>query len=112
MCRLESQAAENVALKQRAEGYRKEAGALESRLALIKAQRNKLLVAFEGLAGLHRHQDCIRLLPHANVMSAVTVCLYGFAVKGNAKCPCPCPSCQIFNCMPLWIFSLCYRLFA
>lgn len=55
MCRLESQAAENVALKQRAEGYRKEAGVLESRLALIKAQRNKLLVAFEGLAGLHRH---------------------------------------------------------
>ncbi len=55
MCRLESQAAENVALKQRAEGYRNEAGALESRLALIKAQRNKLLVAFEGLAGLHRH---------------------------------------------------------
>jgi len=55
MCRLESQAAENVALKQRAEGYRNEAGALESRLALIKAQRNKLLVAFEGLAGMHRH---------------------------------------------------------
>ena len=51
--RLESQAAENVALKQRAESYRSEAGALESRLALIKAQRNKLLAAFEGLAGTH-----------------------------------------------------------
>ena len=53
MCsgRLESQAAENMALKQRAEGYRNEAGALESRLALIKAQRNKLLAAFEGFAG-------------------------------------------------------------
>ena len=49
--RLESQAAENMALKQRAEGYRTEAGALESRLALIKAQRNKLLAAFEGFAG-------------------------------------------------------------
>jgi len=84
MCRLESQAAENVALKQRAEGYRKEAGALESRLALIKAQRNKLLVAFEGLAGLHRHQDCIHLLPHA--MCAVTLCLYGFAVNRLKQC--------------------------
>lgn len=50
--RLESQAAENMALKQRAEGYRNEAGALESRLALIKAQRNKLLAAFEGFQGL------------------------------------------------------------
>lgn len=40
-----------MALKQRAEGYRSEAGALESRLALIKAQRNKLLAAFEGFAG-------------------------------------------------------------
>lgn len=49
--RLENQAAENMALKQRAEGYRNEAGALESRLALIKAQRNKLLAAFEGFAG-------------------------------------------------------------
>ena len=42
-----------MALKQRAEGYHSEAGALESRLALIKAQRNKLLAAFEGLAGTH-----------------------------------------------------------
>lgn len=41
-----------MALKQRAEGYRNEAGALESKLALIKAQRNKLLAAFEGLAGI------------------------------------------------------------
>lgn len=49
--RLEAQSAENVALKQRAEGYRSEAGALEAKLAAIKAQRNKLLAAFEGLAG-------------------------------------------------------------
>ena len=89
MCRLESQAAENVALKQRAEGYCKEAGALESRLALIKAQRNKLLVAFEGLAGLHRHSDCIRLLPHANAMSTVTPCLYSFAVSSLQQCQMP-----------------------
>ena len=49
--RLEAQSAENVALKQRAEGYRSEAGALEAKLAAIKRQRNKLLAAFEGLAG-------------------------------------------------------------
>ena len=46
-----ARAAENMARKQRAEGYRTEAGALESRLALIKPQRNKLLAAFEGFAG-------------------------------------------------------------
>ena len=40
-----------MALKQRAEGYRNETGALEHKLALIKAQRNKLLAAFEGFAG-------------------------------------------------------------
>ena len=44
-----------MALKQRAEAYRSEAGALESRLALIKAQRNKLLAAFEGFAGTPRY---------------------------------------------------------
>lgn len=57
MCnfRLESQSAENVALKHKAEAYRSEAGALESKLALIKAQRNKLLAAFEGLAGQFLH---------------------------------------------------------
>lgn len=51
--RLEAQSHENVALKQRAEGYRSEAGALEAKLSAIKAQRNKLLAAFEGLAGQH-----------------------------------------------------------
>ena len=90
MRRLESQAAENVALKQRAEGYRNEAGSLESRLALIKAQRNKLLVAFEGLAGLHRRWDCTHLLPHllphANARSAVTLCLCSFAVNSLQQC--------------------------
>lgn len=69
--RLESQAAENVALKQRAEGYRNEAGALESRLALIKAQRNKLLAAFEGLAGMHMGLLWACLLPCYNSMSAL-----------------------------------------
>ena len=47
-----------MALKQRAEGYRSEAAALESRLALIKAQRNKLLAAFEGLAGMCPLHSC------------------------------------------------------
>lgn len=58
IARLESQAAENVALKARAEGYAREAQGLEGRLALIKAQRNKLLAAFEGLTGLHSLHCC------------------------------------------------------
>ena len=51
-----------MALKQRAEGFHREAGALEARLALIKAQRNKLLAAFEGFAGTDLHR-CLAVMP-------------------------------------------------
>ena len=74
--RLESQAAENVALKHRAEGYRNEAGALESRLALIKAQRNKLLAAFEGFAG----QSCNHHHHHHHL--ATSICMQFHAQPG------------------------------
>ena len=71
--RLESQAAENMALKQKAEGYRNEAGALESRLALIKAQRNKLLAAFEGFAGNSLYVCIYNLFKKRYICASTTV---------------------------------------
>lgn len=66
-----------MALKQRAEGYRTEAGALERRLALIKAQRNKLLAAFEGFQGT------VTLLCNSTRLHKCLLCNY-IILAGNS----------------------------
>ena len=51
LCRLEEQANSNQDLQQQLQRQQLQAGSLEARLAAMQAQRDKLLMAFEGLAG-------------------------------------------------------------
>ena len=72
LCRLEEQANSNQELQQKLQRQQLQASSLEARLAAMQAQRDKLLMAFEGLAGtlglycLH----ALLLNPYLAVLSA------------------------------------------
>lgn len=66
-CRLDEQANSNKTLQQELQQQQLQFKSLEARLAAMQAQRDKLLMAFEGLAGSRLVSSCF-------VCNALLVC--------------------------------------